>query len=189
MIHLVPAPSIGPMASLRNTWSKDTRTKVLFFISKKLRRIPSLWKYSLPKKKRNQMRWKIRRTRVAAQQTVKTFMTGFFRTLSVRRLYCIQSLFFFAPMTFGHSAAPADAVKMSWKYAAAAKQQQKLRWTLDQKQRSIFCLHLIRITHFTYERCASTILHLPAAATFFNFTPTGKSERCAFCWMFNVYGF
>lgn len=95
-------------------------------------------------------------------------MTGFFKTLSVHRLYCIQSLFFFAPMTFGHSAATADAVKMSWKYAAAAKQQQKLRWTLDQKQRSIFCLHLIRITHFTHknthERCASTFLPFPAAA-------------------------
>lgn len=119
-------------------------------------------------KKWDQARWKIRRTRVAAQQTVKTFMTGFFKTLSVHRLYCIQSLFFFAPMTFGHSAATADAVKMSWKYAAAAKQQQKLRWTLDQKQRSIFCLHLIRITHFTHknthERCASTFLPFPAAA-------------------------
>lgn len=42
-------------------------------------------------------------------------MTGFFKTLSVRRIYCVYSkfCFFSTPMVFGHSAAPPDAVKMS----------------------------------------------------------------------------
>lgn len=104
-------------------------------------------------------RWKIRRTRVAAQRTVKTLWQVSSKSLSLhRRMYCIQSFFSFFCASFPWHLPIQQRLpipmKMSWKYAAAAatKWQQKNiveHWILN-KNDDLFSVYLIRITQFEH---------------------------------------